>query len=169
MKKSVTTLSVNMDPYTLGHITISYYISISKKRSRYIKTVYVRHGSLVVSMPVYPGMAFPRMLRAMLTALCLFPKLLNCLPCSRSRFILSASVKAFTKVNVRKFIRMPLTELSQEAVKSVALLSSTNLGGHLRLRSSQSVETTLINLLVSYCSLIQFYAQQKTSTEMIVR
>ena len=159
MKKCVTMLLANMDPYTSARIIISYYFSTQKKPYKYVQRLYLRHGRLVVSTVKYPKVSAHRTLRAMLIAVCLYPKFLKCVPSVRSAYILKGWVKAFCKVNERKYTHLPLAILLKEASLSMENIRSLIFGARLTLTSTPNVEAMLINLhtnvLIATESMIQ--------------
>jgi len=145
-RKCVTMPLANMDPYTSARIIISYYSSTQKKSYKYVQRLYLKHGPLVVSTFKFPKESAHHTLRVMLTAVCLYPKFLKCVPSVHSAYILKGWVKAFCKVNARKYMRLPLMTLLKEASCSMENIRSLMSGGRLTLTSIPNVEDTLINL-----------------------
>ena len=145
-RKCVIMPLVNTAPYTSVRIIISYYSSTQKKSYKYVQRLYLRHGPLVVSTFKYPKVSVHHTLRVMLTAVCIYPKFLKCVPSVRSAYILKGWVKAFCKVNARKYMRLPLMTLLKEASCSMVNIRNLMYGGRLTLSSTPSVEDMLINL-----------------------
>ena len=87
----------------------------------------------------------------------IYPRFLEVCKPARSRYIRNFLLQRFIKVQRKKYINLPLTILCELAVLSVANMSSSCRGGLLRLHSFQNVKDLLINLHISYCSLIQYY------------
>ena len=154
-KKCVTLLSANTDLYTFARIIISYYSSNQMKRYRYVQRIYLKHGSLVVSIVKYPKVNVLTMLRRTLIALALYPKFLKLVPSVRSTFILRNWVKAFLTVNVKKYTRLPLKDLLKEASYSMENIKSLTSGGRVTLISSPDVKDLLLNLHVNVLTLTQ--------------
>ena len=136
-RKCVIMPLANMDPYTSARIIISYYFSTQKKPYKYVQKLYLRHGPLAVSMFKFPKESVHHTLRVMLTAVCLYPKFLKCVPSVHSAYILKGWVKAFCKVNARKYMRLPLMTLLKEASYSMENIRSLMYGGRLLLLLSQ--------------------------------
>ena len=83
-KKCVILPLANTDLYTSARIIISYYSSNQMKPYRYVQRLYLRLGPMVVSTVRYPKVSVHHTLRAMLIAVCLYPKFLHYLPSVRS-------------------------------------------------------------------------------------
>gem|GEM_PF-6660571 len=158
-RKCVTMPLVNMDPYISARIIISYYSLTQKKSYKYVQRLYLKHGPLVVSTFKYPKESAHRTLRVMLIAVCIYPKFLKCVPSVHSAYILKSWVKAFCKVNVRKYMRLPLMTLLKEASYSMENIRNLIYGGRLTLTSTPNVADMLINLhtnvLIATESMIQ--------------
>ena len=159
-RKCVTMPLVNTDPYTSVRIIISYYSSTQKKSYKYVQRLYLKRGPLVVSMFKFPKESALRTLRVMLTAVCLYPKFLKYVPSVHSAYILKGWVKAFCKVNARKYMRLPLMTLLKEASYSMENIRSLMYGGRLTLTSIPNVEDTLINLHTNVLIATEFMIQR---------
>ena len=163
----------NTDPFTSGRITISYYGSTTNKRNRSWTNIYLRHGRMVVSIANSRKVTLHATLRATLIALAMFPKFLERMPLVRSSYIQSAWVKAFCKVNERKYTHLPLEKLYVKASQSMAVMSNLIYGGRLMLISSPSVTDSIVPLLIGYLELIQHtntfqnYLKQKQSKKLL--
>lgn len=153
--KCVTLPLANMDPYTSVRTIISYYSSIQKTSYRYCQRLYLRHGSLVVSIVRNPKEPVHHMLRRTLIALAIYPDFLRHVPLPRSRYILSAWVKCFFKVKERQYMRLPLATLYVKASLSMVNIQSLISGGRITLTTSPNVKDTVLQLHVSVCTLIQ--------------
>ena len=152
--------SVNMARNTSGRIIISYSISPTNESYKYVTKVYLRYGPLVVSIANTRAATLHSTLRAMLTAIAMYPSFLRRLPSVRSVYILKSWVKAYCKMNARKYTKLPLSSLLDEALSSMAILQSSVYGGRVTLTSTRSVKDLLINLHVSYLRLIQYMNQR---------
>ena len=115
---------------------------------------------MVVSTVSYPKVSVHHTLRAMLIAVCLYPKFLHYLPSVHSAFILKSWVKAFCKVNERKYTHLPLSSLLSEASLSMDAIRNLMYGGRLTLTSSPNVKDLLINLHVNVLTLMEYMIQQ---------
>jgi hypothetical protein len=127
-RKCVTMSLANTDPYTSARIIISYYSSTQKKPYKYVQRLYLRHGPLAVSTFKYPKESVHHTLRVMLTAVCIYPKFLKCVPSVHSAYILKGWVKAFCKVNARKYMRLPLNSKEALQICSKAVSEAWTLG-----------------------------------------
>lgn len=159
-RKCVTIPLANTAPYTSARIIISYYSSTQKKPYKYVQRLYLKHGPLVVSTFKFPKESAHHTLRVMLTAVCLYPKFLKCVPSVHSAYILKGWVKAFCKVNARKYMRLPLATLLKEASYSMENLKSLMFDGRLTLTSIPNVEDTLINLHTNVLIATEFMIQR---------
>lgn len=77
MKKFISTLYQNTDPYTSVRISISYYSRTRTKSPRILAELLIRVGSLVFVLGLPREATLNRTLRAMLTHLVAFPITLN--------------------------------------------------------------------------------------------
>ena len=77
MKKYISTLYQNTDPYTSVRISISYYSRTRTKSPRILAELLMRVGNLVVVIGLPREATLSRTLRAMLTHLVAFPITLN--------------------------------------------------------------------------------------------
>ena len=77
MKKYISTLYQNTDPYTSVRISISYYSRTRTKSPRILAELFLRVGNLVVVIGLPREETLNRTLRAMLTHLVAFPITLN--------------------------------------------------------------------------------------------
>jgi hypothetical protein len=77
MKKYISTLYQNTDPYTSVRISISYYSRTRTKSPRILAELLIRAGNLVVVIGLPRAETLNRTLRAMLTHLVAFPITLN--------------------------------------------------------------------------------------------
>lgn len=77
MKKYISTLYQNTDPYTSVRISISYYSRTRTKSPRILTELFLRVGNLVVVIGLPREETLNRTLRAMLTHLVAFPITLN--------------------------------------------------------------------------------------------
>lgn len=77
MKKYISTLYQNTDPYTSVRISISYYSRTRTKSPRILAELFLRVGNLVVVIGLPREATLNRTLRAMLTHLVAFPITLN--------------------------------------------------------------------------------------------
>ena len=159
-KKCVILPLANKDLYTSARIIISYYSSNQTKPYKYVQRLYLRLGPMVVSTVKYPKVSVHHTLRAMLIAVCLYPKFLHCLPSVHSAFILKSWVKAFCKVNERKYIRLPLSSLLKEASLSMESIKNLMYGGRLTLTSTPNVKDLLVNLHLNVLTLMEYMIQQ---------
>lgn len=154
MKKCVTLLSENMDQYTSGRIIISYYSSTLHPSYRHVQRLYLRVGNLVVSIARDPRVSVHRMLRLILIAIALYPKFIQFLAYVRLTCILSVSVKVFCALNVPRYMTLPLSSLLDEALYSMANIKSSTCGGRVTVTFIPSVRALLLNLHVSFLTLI---------------
>lgn len=159
-KKCVILPLANTDLYTSARIIISYYSSNQTKSYKYVQRLYLRLGPMVVSTVSYPKVSVHRTLRAMLIAVCLYPKFLHYLPSVHSAFILKNWVKAFCKVNERKYTHLPLSSLLSEASLSMDAIRNLMYGGRLTLTSTPNVKDLLINLHVNVLTLMESMIRQ---------
>lgn len=158
--KCVTLHAVNTDPYTSGRIIISYYGSTTRQSYKYVNKLYCKHGHSVVLM--YNSRAAPARttLRAMLTALALYPKFLQHVPSVRSSRILLGWATRFCKVNEKKYMNAPLQTLLRLACLSMANIENSLCGARFTLTTSQNVRDILINLHMLVCNLTGYMIQQ---------
>lgn len=191
MQKSVTLPWESTVPYTSARIIISYYSSMplnSRKRRRTDlvnfltglgtiqktnpllptcyrswNTVYVRLGSLAVSMRNSHRETLLSTCRRMLVVLALYPKFIKYHPRVRSRFILDSWVRVFLRVNLRKYMRLPFATLLKEASNSMVLIRSLTYGGRVTLSFTPSAKDLLVNLHLSVCTLINYSIPQNVS------
>lgn len=158
--KCVTLPAASTDPYISGRIIISYYGSTMRRSYKYVNKLYCKHGHSVVLM--YNSRAVPvrTTLRAMLTALALYPKFLRHVPSDRSSRILLGWVTRFCKVNEKKYMNAPLQTLLRQACLSMASIENSLCGARFTLTTSQSVRDILINLHMLVCNLTGYMIQQ---------
>ena len=132
-------------------------------------TLYVKHGPLVVSMRNTPKVTLHNMFRRMLVVLALYPKFIKCHPRVRSRYILDSWVKVFLRLNVKKYMKLPLETLLKEASNSMALIRNLTYGGRVTLSFTPSVKDLLVNLHLCVCTLINYTIPQSVSSRMSKR
>lgn len=154
--KSTGELLSECDLNISARISISYYISVQKPSYKYAQTLYLRVGRLVLSMPKLPKVKLLTMCRAMLIALALYPKFLKLVPSVRSAYILRGWVKAFWKVHERKYMKLPLRTLLEEACRSLISLRFLIYGGRVTLISTLNVEDLLIDLHTKLLTFIEY-------------
>lgn len=161
--KFVTTLSVNMDPFTFARIITSFYGVRTQKSTRNFRCLYVRLGDLVVSVPKLRGQAYHRMLRNTLTAIAAYPEYISKMKPSRLRYTHSIWEKWFFKKIERKYMNVPIMTLLHNATLSLILIRSSLCGGHLKLTISPDVRATTYSLHNSVCSLTLLLKERLTS------
>lgn len=167
MKNFVITLLENTDPSISVRISILCYGSRQKKFGRKSLKLYIRVGRLVVSTAIYPRATVLTTLRDTLTALAIFPEYLNKANPSRLRVIRDFSEKRFCAVKKKKYIRYPLESLLKEASLSMALIQSSLCGGHLRLRSTHDVRSSLHSLMQNVFEVIELMQRHPSYSEKL--
>jgi hypothetical protein len=100
----------------------------------------------------------------MLTVLALYPKFLRSAPRVRSRVILAFWVSQFCKKNEKKYTKLPLTSLYEEALKGMEVLLNLTSGGRVTMPFTQSVKDMLVSLHVNVFTAIEPILQQKKSS-----
>ncbi len=160
-QKCVTLHVANMDPYTCAHITISYYGLMTKKSSRYVTNLYIRHGDMAVSIASSRKEKLATTLRRMLIVIALYPRFISSISSDLSLRILDSSVNAFLRYHERKYMRLPLTSLLTLASQSMELIRPFGCGYHVTLSSIPSVKASLLSLHMSYITAIQSMSSQR--------
>lgn len=158
--KCVTLPAGSTDPYISGRIIISYYGSTTRRSFKYVNKLYCKHGRSVVLMCNSRAVPARTTLRAMLTALALYPKFLQHVPSVRSSRILLGWATRFCKANEKKYTNVPLQTLLKLACLSMASIESSLCGARFTLITSQNVRDILINLHMLVCSLTGSLIQQ---------
>ena len=145
---------------TTDHITISYSTSAIQPSYRFVNKLYLRAGRSAVLMSNFHEATVLPTLRAMLIALALYPKFLNLMPSGRSSFIARAWVKGFLTVNVRKYTKLPLMSLLNEACNSIRIIENSISPARITVITSRNVKDILLNLHVNVLTLTGYMIQQ---------
>lgn len=146
MKLYDITVLENTDLSTIGRISISCYGSKTKTSLRAWQSILISLGRLDILIQRKSSMTLLPTLRAILTALAIFPLYINLKPSSRLQYIRTTWAKQFCRVQKKKYTKVPLKILFQEACLSMALIQSSLCGGRLKITSSQNVLDILESL-----------------------